>query len=346
MFERYSESPKTCQEYLRLALPLMAKLNAAVNPANYALFFSYIAGKNQHLKHEISDLIERGERLTRQQCDLLYRKYFTDYVDDQVERFQRDSKSIIADVDSSLTHAKLGTAEFNTSLEKYGSQLGQPHITDEELQSIVGGMLADTRGMQKSYNDLQGRLQQNANEIQGLKQALELARKEATHDPLTGLANRRQFHIALGEAFAEMEAGGKPPCLLMLDIDNFKRVNDSYGHLFGDKVIKLVGVILQHVTKGQDTACRYGGEEFAVVLPDTPLEGGQRVAESIRSVVERGKIQRSSNKESVGNVTISVGVAEYRRQESEQEFIKRADAALYASKQGGRNRVTVANQPT
>lgn len=341
MFERYTESPKICEEYLRLALPLMKKLGAAVHPANYAVFFSYVAGKNKQLKEEVGELVKRRERLTRVQCEVLYRKYFLDYVDDQVERFQKNTKKILTEVFTALKYANNDTSRFGNALEGYKSQLETDGYEDR-VQQIIDSILADTRLMKRSYTELHKQLEDSTSEIQHLKKALQSARQEAVHDPLTGLANRKGFANALKAAIAEMHHGAHPPCLLMLDIDRFKRINDNFGHVFGDNILKMVAVILKNTVKGRDTPSRYGGEEFAVILPDTPLPGAKHVAENIRATVEKGRIQRSSDKENVGRVTISIGVASLMAGETAQQLIARADAALYDSKQRGRNRVTVA----
>ena len=127
----------------------------------------------------------------------------------------------------------------------------------------------------------------------------------------------------------------------MIDIDHFKRVNDSYGHPFGDQVIRAVGQVLSQLTQRKDVAARYGGEEFALLLPDTAADGARDVAERLRSAIARGHIKRGNGGEPVGNITISAGVAQFVRGEDPMSLIARADRALYVSKQSGRNRVTV-----
>jgi diguanylate cyclase len=130
----------------------------------------------------------------------------------------------------------------------------------------------------------------------------------------------------------------------MTDIDFFKKVNDTYGHVFGDKVIRVVAQTLKDNVKGKDLAARYGGEEFVILLQDTPANGARILAERIRTAVENGRIRRAGNDESIAKITISLGVASYRAGESASDFIERADKALYESKIQGRNRVTVAKQ--
>jgi diguanylate cyclase len=127
----------------------------------------------------------------------------------------------------------------------------------------------------------------------------------------------------------------------MCDIDHFKKINDNYGHLFGDKVIRAVAQVLTDNVKGRDTAARYGGEEFIVLLPNTPLEGARALAEKIRSTIEGGRIKKGGGEETA-KVTISLGVSRYAPGESSASFIERADKALYVSKQSGRNQVSLA----
>jgi diguanylate cyclase len=130
------------------------------------------------------------------------------------------------------------------------------------------------------------------------------------------------------------------PCLVLIDIDHFKQINDSFGHLFGDAVIRTIGHLIKSTIKGQDIAGRYGGDEFALLLPDTPLAGGRVVADRLRFAFSQSRIRRLNSEEAVGNITISAGVASYRSGEDQKELIARADTALYASKAQGRNRVT------
>jgi diguanylate cyclase len=146
--------------------------------------------------------------------------------------------------------------------------------------------------------------------------------------------------LALAECLAEAEQEGRVPSILITDIDHFKLVNDTYGHLFGDKVICAIAQILKQNIKGKDTAARYGGEEFVILLPDTPLQGALTLAESIRATIEGIRIKRVQDNAVATNITVSLGVASYQQNESISDFIGRADQALYESKRQGRNRVT------
>ena len=130
--------------------------------------------------------------------------------------------------------------------------------------------------------------------------------------------------------------------MLLLDIDLFKNFNDSFGHQVGDQVLRLVARTLTDNVKGRDIAARYGGEEFAILLPDTPAAAGMRVAESLRKSMESRDIVNKATNQSLGRITLSIGVAEYAPGESIEEIVTRADAALYDAKRTGRNKVVAA----
>lgn len=147
-------------------------------------------------------------------------------------------------------------------------------------------------------------------------------------DPLTGLANRRLMNIDLERSIALASRTGGHLSVLMMDIDYFKKYNDTHGHQAGDRLLSEIGKVVSEEVRGGDLIARYGGEEFFVLLPDTNLNGACSAAEKIRKAVA----------ESLG-VTISIGAASYNREQKMEELIGKADAALYQAKQKGRNKV-------
>ena len=160
----------------------------------------------------------------------------------------------------------------------------------------------------------------------------------ATLDALTGLNNRRQFEVRLNQEIATAKRQKNPLCAMMIDIDFFKKVNDTYGHASGDSVLSSVASIIKEHLRESDIPSRYGGEEFAVLLPYTHIEEAQIVGERLRKAVETAPIP--IDKGNI-NVTISMGLAEFSSDESGEELFKRADKALYEAKESGRNRVCI-----
>ena len=166
------------------------------------------------------------------------------------------------------------------------------------------------------------------------KQYLDTCEEEAFTDHLTGLANRRRFERQLEREVSRTLRYARPFCLLYLDIDYFKKVNDTYGHDSGDEAIRRLALTLQAETRGIDLAARIGGEEFAVILPETDFEGGVDVAERLRLAIRETEIPV------VGHISASFGVAEFPLcAATSREIIAVADAALYEAKRQGRDRV-------
>jgi len=171
----------------------------------------------------------------------------------------------------------------------------------------------------------------------------EQLREQATHDALTGLHNRRYLEESLGQELLRAERAGRCVSLIMVDIDHFKRVNDTYGHLAGDEVLRGLGAVLKPLARASDTFCRYGGEEFVLLLPEMAESDAIARAEHIRGAVERSLLTRDGTGISV---TVSLGVAVFPQHgSSPDELIESADAAMYAAKLAGRNRVGVAAGP-
>jgi diguanylate cyclase (GGDEF)-like protein len=165
----------------------------------------------------------------------------------------------------------------------------------------------------------------------------------ATIDALTNLKNRRQFELRLGQEIATTKRQKNPLCAMMIDIDFFKKVNDTYGHASGDAVLRGVASIIKSALRESDIPSRYGGEEFAVLLPYTHIEEAQIVGERLRKAVETSPIPINDENSDVKTikVTISMGLAEFNSQETGEELFERADKALYEAKESGRNRVCI-----
>jgi diguanylate cyclase len=210
--------------------------------------------------------------------------------------------------------------------------------TRDQIKPIVDGLMKSTREMRDTNKALENRLALSKTEISDLQHSLEAIRAESLTDPLTGLGNRKYFDRAFEVAVRTALANGEPLSLLMFDIDHFKSFNDSYGHLTGDQVLRLVAMTLKQTIKGQDITARYGGEEFAVVLPSTGLRQALTVADHIRRAVMAKELKKKSTGEILGRVTISVGVSLLKPGDDTDSLLERADACLYCAKRNGRNR--------
>ncbi|MDD5434154.1 MAG: diguanylate cyclase [Nitrospira sp.] len=164
-----------------------------------------------------------------------------------------------------------------------------------------------------------------------LSKMYEEARESSLHDPLTGLANRRMINTDLEKFIARVKRSGSHLSILMIDIDYFKKYNDTHGHPAGDRLLVAFAKIVTEEVRGGDLVSRYGGEEFLVILPDTDLNGALNMSERVRKTVS----------ESLG-ITVSIGAAAYRNEKTMEELIQGADMAMYKAKKNGRDRVEAA----
>jgi diguanylate cyclase len=338
---KYQDTVAQSAEYLRLALPLMSRQAAALHPVSYAVWYEYVAGINPPLKLAIDELTKDGAVLDEAATAELFRQYIAEIDEQTAQRVSAGFRKVLADISQSAAHVGDHANRFGNDLAQWSEGLSGAE-PEAGAQRGIDRLLSGSHGMQGAIATLTERLDDSRNEIEKLRQEVVRAREDALADGLTGLANRRALDLALADCLADAQASGRTPSLLMTDIDHFKRINDTYGHVFGDKVIRAVAKILKANTKGNDTVARYGGEEFVVLLPDTPLGGALALAEKIRTKIETSRVRRTDNKEEIARITVSFGVAGYCAGESASDFVARADAALYASKNQGRNRVSLA----
>jgi diguanylate cyclase len=342
---KYLDNKESSAEILRLVLPMMAQHPAAFHPLSYALWYEYMAGRNSPLNERVDIALQAGEPFDEEKVASLYVQFIAEPDIAENRRMQVSLERIVADLTKLVTLAGIRASDYNDSLEQYGDTLKRG-VDVPALEALVQSLIEATQAMRTSSATLQEELESRNQAVEELRAELARARQEAHTDPLTGILNRRGLEVAIEKAGTGANGDGLDgSCLIMLDIDEFKRCNDSYGHVFGDKVIRVVAKVLTNNVKGRDAVARIGGEEFAVFLPQTPLHGARVLAETLRQTVEKGRIKRVESAETISNITVSLGVAAYQSGETIENFMQRADRALYASKKGGRNRVIVFEAP-
>ena len=338
---KYPHGKEESAEYLRRALPLMSNQNAALHPISYAVWYEYVAGMNAALQNAIDRLLDRRTPLDERDISTLFERHIADLDSDAASGIAAGFQKILGEIAHSTGTVAQDADTFGDLLQRLSHDC-ETRSGPVDLKVLLSG----TQVMQTSIATLKTRLETSQQEIDQLRKEVARARDASLIDGLTGLVNRSGFDQKLADCLADAatqaQASCQGPCLLMCDIDHFKQINDTYGHLFGDKVIRAVAAVIRENVKGRDIAARYGGEEFVVLLPETSLQGAQALAEQIRRAIEKGRIRRGGSEESVARVTLSLGVARYQPGEALATFIERADRALYLSKQNGRNRVTLA----
>jgi len=329
----YPDSVERSSELLRLALPQMAKHSVALHPINYAVWYEYVSGRSGDLKAEIERLTADGRALTEADVARLFKAYVAPVGLETSERVAENARRILRSMEQDALEATDRTSAFDQSLSQWQAELDREANGGAVLQGVVDS----TREMSEAMRQLQSRLDVNQREIAQLRAEVAAARSEAQTDSLTGLHNRRSFEQHIAKFLADREAAMS---LVLVDIDHFKLVNDTHGHLFGDQVLMAVARVLKESVRNDDLAARIGGEEFALLLPSTPLKGAVELAERIRTSIANSRIRRRNSEQQVGQITVSLGVADLWPSDNGESWFSRADEALYASKREGRNRVT------
>ena len=323
---------------LKQVLPLMSRQRVPAIPENYAVWYDYVTHANDELAQDIKARIDAGSEFEPPECQEIYEKYFADQTIAGVEDIHSAVKAAVESVLGELEDLGTDISNFSSVLSSSGDSLaGDP--TKEELNRLLKELVHETARTKSRSEEVEGSLQAMAEELVELRSQVDQLSKDSLTDALTGVPNRRAFDQGMQRMMAEATAQGSSLCLIILDIDHFKRYNDTHGHVVGDLVLRSVAQELDQCVKGRDLLARYGGEEFAILLPATPLAGAKMLAGSIRSIIETHR-STDAKGEALEKVTVSLGVANFKSGENAKAFIERADACLYKSKERGRNRVT------
>jgi diguanylate cyclase len=257
-----------------------------------------------------------------------------------------------AAIDEARIHVERQLAELVGFVGRYLEQTSdqasnyanaQSHLTSassvEQVQTVIKLLIDNTTSARRNADDLKVRLVESQAKSASLQASLVKAETLATIDGLTGLPNRRHFQNSLENQIATSHRERTPLSLVIADLDHFKAINDKFGHLSGDVVLKNFALILAKGVRSTDIAARYGGEEFALILPKTPLGNASFVAEALRRAVAEARWTGAHPNQRLGRITASFGVAEIREDETVEQLIERADQKLYEAKRKGRNRV-------
>ncbi len=324
----------------RQTLDLMERHEVPPTAQNYEVWLSFQMGANNDLRTAILSRIEAGDPFDAAINRELHSRFFSnDRMSGALlatgENIQREMNEVV----SALQVAGERTGAYGVTLHRASSGMDQG-IDVKTMKDIVSGLAAATKEMADHNKTLTSRLRDSTRELDQLRTTLTQVRIDSLTDGLTGLANRKMFDETLNRRVLEASHDQTSMCLLMCDIDHFKKFNDTWGHQTGDQIIRFVAAALKKGALADYLVARYGGEEFAIVMPRTSLAEARNVAETVRQAIESKKLYRRSTSEDLGRITISLGIAKLRTGEQSDALLGRADACLYASKRQGRNRVT------
>ncbi|MGE0595495.1 MAG: GGDEF domain-containing protein [Hyphomonadaceae bacterium] len=333
--------PTVAQE----TLDLMRLHEIPPTGANYQVWLAYRIGRATQLRQEIDRHIAAGAQFTDEVNNDLFERFFSGArASAQIvlagEQIARDLNNVVA----MLKSAEEKRDDYGRTLETVATDLNR-NLTPDHIRQVVASLAAATLDMANHNQRLTDQLQRSTREIDTLRTSLESVRVESLTDSLTGLANRRMFDETLRMRIDEAVAQRSELCVLMCDIDHFKRFNDTWGHHTGDQILRFLASALQSHARPDHLIARYGGEEFGMIMPRVDIRTATQIAESLRGAIQTKRLRRRSTNEDLGQVTVSIGVARLQSSDTPQGFVERADACLYASKRNGRNQVTTDATP-
>lgn len=337
-----AESNEQVAEYLRLSLAKLSELKLPITPVNYTLAYFYSSGKDITLTNKLDDMFKDVEHWNEDSAKTLFARYVCQCEEVQNSELREELLMTVAQIIGSLIDLTGKTSISNEVLETHIKHLAESR-EPKVILNIASQIIAETRNIVEQNRAFESALRESTMEINVLKDELDHVRKQATLDALTGLHNRRGFDQTIEEVRQEALSGRENFCLMIIDVDHFKDVNDHHGHLVGDKVLKGISSLLHSHMRGNDYLSRFGGEEFAIILRETPITGAFTVAENLRQSIEKLRLKHVKTGQQIGKVTISVGLAAYRQGETVIELIERCDRALYRAKSLGRNRTVLAD---
>lgn len=326
----------------RIVLPLMARHGVPITPQNFAVWYSYAAGDNKELQQTLDGLIDGGESFTDARNTALYEKFGFGREARELKQLRESLLQVLLSILQEIAAIKGETAHYETFLSDSMDLLTR-EVAVEDIKAIVAHIIAETKALVAFGKTAQQKIDTITGELTTLRQNFEQVRSEALRDFLTGVGNRKAFDETLQRMIEEADEGSRGLCLLSIDIDHFKQFNDLHGHVVGDDVLRFTAQTLKRQVRGGDFVARIGGEEFAVLLPDTTLEGARAVAENIRAFFSSARLKKAGSEEKLGRVTVSLGVACWQPRETKEKFVQRADKALYAAKAAGRDCLSLAS---
>jgi len=324
--------------YATAAFDLLKRSGIPPYPQFYELLYTYATGVNPSLNNRINAIFRGGTMPSAELAETLYYEFMKSDANERMSSVSQRMHARIEAVHDAIDSAMTTANAYSGSLQSATGDL-ERDLSEDAMRQLAQRLLSETRRMQDTNRQLEKKLEASRDDIAALQRDLDDVRRESMLDPLTKIANRKSFDEGLAGAIDDAKRTRAPLSLVLVDIDYFKKFNDTYGHQTGDQVLRLVAMTLKSNIKGRDLAARYGGEEFVAVLPSTDLDGAVIAAENVRKAIQAKELLKRSTNEKLGRITASFGVAMFRADDNASSLIERADRCLYAAKRAGRNRV-------
>lgn len=319
------------------AIQSMSQLSVPATPSNYAVWFHYMLGAPPGLRKTIDILLGAKRPFDAP----INRDLFDSFVAAQSGTWRGGEASellngIINNARYFLADAVSANKAQMATLDAVSAGLGS---SDNNPTSVLEILVSELTKANARASVLEQNFTETSAQLERVQFSLAAAEKLSKTDALTGLANRHSLEEFFRASLIGAMESGKALSAFMVDVDYFKKFNDTHGHIVGDQLLRLIAQVLRDNIRECDLAARYGGEEFVVVLPGTELGACKEVAERLRGRISNAKLTRRTTGQAIGSVTVSIGIAQFRAGETAETLIERCDLGLYRAKRTGRNRV-------
>lgn len=304
------------------------------NPIYYTLFYEWISQIDSDLSATIAETL-KFDNYDEASAQILFNMLWSKVLGQSLQA--ETTSEILNELLDSFDHWLRSHDRHYLVLNEKIETLHQFLSKEDILQHLQQEVLPSIKAYQDDTSQLHQQIIQSQQEIKQLQTELTKATSLAKTDELTNIPNRRGFNEKIKTMIDNANTQQQTFSLLLADIDLFKNINDQFGHLIGDSILRYLARLLKNLIKGQDFVARVGGEEFAIVLPDTSYSDALKVANNIRSKIAAKPLQTKSNSLPI-QLTVSIGVAIYQLNEPFEQLFDRADRCLYQAKANGRHR--------
>jgi diguanylate cyclase len=328
------------------ALKLVGSFRTPPTPRVYELWYRFVEGGNLALTRELAAAVEAND-VTLPLIDELYDRYFPPQVDyDLHQRANQSLSSEVRQLQEVLRRQYDIGDKFQRDVEGVTEELNSSPPSTQLLGECITTVLSSNEIVQHQISETNQRLADSQRQIAELRAELMESHRTLLSDALSGIGNRRFFESVVARALASFsQADCKSPvqqqvALMLVDLDHFKRINDEFGHATGDEVLKLIAAELRRLSPEASLA-RIGGDEFALIQTVESADEIACLADTIRQHFNQQSVVLKRSNVNIGQVTLSIGIALLRASDTRESFFSRADSMLYASKNGGRNRISI-----
>lgn len=337
---KLTDTPQKSREIYPKIAEIFGEIEINPTPMNYVVWYHYFLGKNQALINELDQVRQTRKSFPDRLGIQLYQQFIEADEPEASTQYDLAVRNHVETTSEKMNVLKTNISFHSDQMESFAKNLVTLDIQACDLENIAQDIISATANMQSDTSEICVDVQNSSQQVKQLQKQLDEARAVALTDDLTQIGNRKAFNSAIQKLSQEHSENDEPLCLIMTDIDHFKTFNDTYGHPVGDSVLRYFASIMRQDAQENETVCRYGGEEFAILLKNCTIEQASQRAEQIRQKIASAKLSIKSLNKPIKTITASFGVAQLNGQNDHfEDLINRADQSLYMAKESGRNKV-------